>query len=127
MKFIKKIPFVLLSLLVFIIGILALTLLNFVDVFSNNITNVLIYILFFALLFLNNWNYAKKSKKKGFVIGSLGGLSVTLVLLILKLIYHIEFAWSNLIYLLFIFGTSITGGIIGANMKKNSNIMNCTP
>ena len=50
MKYINKIPFVLQSLLYLMIGVLIFTFLNFVDIFSNNVANAMIYVLFFVLI-----------------------------------------------------------------------------
>ena len=121
MKYINKIPFVLQSLLYLMIGVLIFTFLNFVDIFSNNVANTMIYVLFFILIFFNNSKMSKKSKKKGLIVGATNATILVAILLVLKFIFKVEFTWSNLIYALFIYLTSIVGGIIGANTKKSSN------
>ena len=121
MKYINKIPFVLQSLLYLMIGVLIFTFLNFVDIFSNNVANTMIYVLFFILIFFNNLKMSKKSKKKGLIVGATNATILVAILLVLKFIFKVEFTWSNLIYALFIYLTSIVGGIIGANTKKSSN------
>ena len=69
MKYIEKIPYVLRSVLIFALGVILLTLFNFIDFFGNTLTNILIYILFFILLTLNCIKLAKKSKNKGLIVG----------------------------------------------------------
>ena len=121
MKIINKIPFTLQSLIYLILGVMLFTFLNFVDVFSNNIANTMIYVLFFILIFFNNLKMAKKSKKKGLLVGVTNASILVAILLALKIILKVKFTWPNLLYALFIYLTSIVGGIIGANTKKSSN------
>lgn len=121
MRYINKIPLALLSLVYLMIGVISFTFLNFIDVLSNNVANIMIYILFFMLIFINNLKLAKASKKKGYITGITNASIIAILLLILKLIFKVKFTWFNLIYALLIYIISIVGGIVGANMKKSSN------
>lgn len=121
MKYINKIPLALICMFSLLIGVTFFTFLNFFDILSNRITDIMIYILFFSLIFLYNFKIVKKSKKKGLIIGIVNSSIIMTILTLLKIIFKISFKWLNLLYGLSIFFTSIVGGIIGANTKKSSN------
>ena len=91
MKYIEKIPYVLRSVLIFALGVILLTLFNFIDFFGNTLTNILIYILFFILLTLNCIKLAKKSKNKGLIVGIKVSSLVLGIWIIFKLILKINF------------------------------------
>ena len=90
MKYIEKIPYVLRSVLIFALGVILLTLFNFIDFFGNTLTNILIYILFFILLTLNCIKLAKKSKNKGLIVGIKASSLVLGIWIIFKLILKIN-------------------------------------
>lgn len=122
MKYIEKIPYVLRSVLIFALGVILLTLFNFIDFFGNTLTNILIYILFFILLTLNCIKLAKKSKNKGLIVGIKVSSLVLGIWIIFKLILKISFNSFSFAFIILTLLTSIIGGIMGANMKKSSNV-----
>lgn len=122
MKYIEKIPYVLRSVLIFALGVILLTLFNFIDFFDNTLTNILIYILFFILLTLNCIKLAKKSKNKGLIVGIKVSSLVLGIWITFKLILKINFNSFSFVFIILTILTSIIGGIMGANMKKSSNV-----
>jgi len=121
MKKIKKFNFSYLSLGILLLVILIISLLNFIDVFSSNVSNVLIYIMFYITLIFNSFKFALKSKSKGIITGIKISSIITVIIIFLRLILKFKFSWWTFIYILLIYLFSIVSAIYGANKKTSKN------
>ena len=120
MKNSKNFNFLYLSIGILLISILLISLLNYIDLFSSKLSNILIYVIFFSLLSLNSYKIALKSKNKGIIIGAKIASLITFLIIIIKLILKIKFNLASLIYIFLIYLFSIIPAIYGVN-KKGSN------
>ena len=121
MKKIKNFNFLYLSLSVLVLLIILFCLFNFIDFFSSNLTNVLIYFTSSIILALNSYKFAIKSKNKGIIVGIKIASILAIFIIILKLILKIKFTWWTLIIISAIYLITIFSSIYGAN-KKSSNV-----
>ena len=87
MKKIKNFNFLYLSLGILLILIIILSLFNFIDFFSSNLTNTLIYILSSLVLALNCYKIAVKSRNKGIIVGLKIASILTTIIVIFKVIF----------------------------------------
>ena len=120
MKKLKNQEFTYYSIIILLGSILLISLLNFTDILGLQLSNALIYIIFFILLILNSFKISLKSNNKGIITGLKIASIVTLLIIILKLILGLKFSLISLIYIVLIYISSIISSIYGKN-KKSSN------
>ncbi len=121
MKKFKDFNFLYLSLGILILSTIFISLFNFINLFSDKLSNALIYIIFFILLILNNYKIALKSKDKGIISGIKIATIVTIIIIIFRLILGFKFSLSTIIYLVLIYIFSCIPAIYGANKKSSSS------
>ena len=81
----------------------------------SNIILGMVLILFFLL----GYNNGKKSKNKGYLAGLKIGSIFILLLLFINLIFYRNFKLTLLFYYILLIMSSILGGMIGINRKKD--------
>ncbi len=121
MKKIKKLNFTYLSIIILLGSIFFISFFNFVDFIGEKTSNILIYTIFFILIILNNLKISLKSKNKGITTGIKIASIISISIILLKLIFKIEFNLYTLIYIILIYSFSIIPSIYGAS-KKSSNV-----
>ena len=123
MKKLKEFNFSYLSIGILSCSVLIITLLNFLDILSVKVSNILIFIIFFILLILNSFKIALKSKDKGIITGTKIASIITIIIVTLKLLFKIKFNFYTAIYILLIYLLSIIPSIYASN-KKGANLKN---
>ena len=105
-----------------IIGLFILTILNYFDIISYNLFNIMKIILLCLSIILGGIKIGEKSKQKGWMEGIKLGLIISIILLIFNyLIFRVDFNFKQLFYFVIIFGSSILGSILGINIKKKNS------
>ncbi len=102
-----------------VIGIIFLTVLDYLGLFNSNILKVFKIILILSSTFVSSYLLGKNSKNKGYLEGlKLGGLFI-LILFIINMIIG-KFKLYILLYYSIILITSIFGSTVGINLKRNN-------
>ena len=115
--YLKDILYVIASLL---IGMFILTFFNYFNIISDKIMNILKMILTLGTFVFSGFYISKRSKKRGFLEGIKIGIIMCLLFLIITVLsFNESFEWRNIIYYLILIVSSMTGGIIGKQSRKN--------
>lgn len=114
LKYIKHLLYIIIPI---IIGIIILTVFNYLGIFNNGVIRVLEIILILVSVFISSYLLGKRSKSKGYLEGLKLGVLFILILFIINIIIS-KFKLSVLIYYFIILITSILGSMIGINFKK---------
>ena len=115
--YLKDILYVIASLL---IGMFILTFFNYFNIISDKIMNILKMILTLGTFVFSGFYISKRSKKRGFLEGIKIGIIMCLLFLIITVLsFNESFEWRNIIYYFILIVSSMTGGIIGKQSRKN--------
>ena len=122
MLFLKKLGKSFLVSLIILLGLtLIITIFNYIGLLSLNIVNIFSYITPFIALFIGGVLMGKESVNKGWLEGIKFGLICTIIFIIFNyLAFDSFFNISNIILYIITLIASVLGGMIGINLKKNS-------
>lgn len=105
--------------LTILIGMFLFTILNYFNIISDNILNIIKLILIIGVLIFSGFYLSKRSKKRGIIEGLKIGSIISIFMLLFSLLgLDTSFKWQNLIYYLILIVSSMTGGIIGKQGKS---------
>lgn len=114
--YLKDLMYTLLSIL---IGMFVFTILNYFNIISDNILNVIKLIFIIGNFIFSGFYLARRSKKRGIIVGLKIGSIISLFMLLITLLgLNSIFKWQNLIYYLILVISSMIGGILGKQTKK---------
>jgi len=103
--------------LVFLIGMLLLTILSYFDIIGAGTLSILEIILTLSVMIIGGFLTGKKSKSKGWLEGIKMGLIYIFIIFILGFILTKGFSFKSLFYYLILIISSMLGGMIGI-LKK---------
>ena len=93
------------------------TVLNYFNIFSFKLVNILSYIIPFVAYFIGGYMLGKKSQSKGFLEGlKLGSICLT-ILMTINIILFRTFNISTLISYIVVLAACMLGSILGINKK----------
>lgn len=104
-----------------LLSLLLITTLNYFNIISSTVYNILKIIVLLLNLFISNFILGKKAISKGYLEGLKLSIITILLLLIFSFILNLPLQPKIIIYYLIIIGTSVLGSMIGINKKKDSN------
>ncbi len=120
MNIIKKYTFCFLYMILSLtIILLLLTTLYHFDIISSNIYHLLKLIMFLGILLLTGISLGKKATNRGYLEGIKLGTFTIVLFTLLTLLTSQDLKLKLLLYDLIILITSILGGMIGINKKKD--------
>lgn len=103
-----------------LIGLFIFTFLNYFNIISDKIMNILKIILPVLSLGFGGWYLSKNSNKRGIIEGIKIGLLISIFMLLIALLgLNDKFEWKNLIYYLILIVSSMSGGIIAKQKKAD--------
>ena len=118
MKSLKKIiKSIIITLIIFFSLTLIITILNYFNILSMKLVNILSYIVPFISYFTGGYLLGKKSQSKGFLEGLKLGIVYILILLLINILLFKEFNASTLISYIIVLTSCIFGSILGINKK----------
>ena len=100
----------------FVVLLLLSTLLCYLNILKGNILVIINLLIPLLSIFIGAYDFCKKH---GWLDGIIYGSIFIIILLIINLLFYSNFKFKNLIYYLILLITSILGGIVGINKKKN--------
>lgn len=100
----------------FIILLLFSTLLCYLNILKGNVLVIINLLTPLLSIFIGSFDFCKKH---GWLDGIIYGSIFIMLLLIINILFFSNFKFKNLIYYLILLITSILGGIVGINKKKN--------
>ena len=102
-----------------IIGVIILTIFNYLGLFDSNIIKVFKIILILFSTFVSSYLLGRNSRNKGYLEGlKLGGLFILILFIINMMIGN--FKLYILLYYFIILITSVFGSMVGINLKRNN-------
>jgi len=102
-----------------LIGTFLFTLLNYFNIISDNLLNIINLILIIGTFIFSGFYISKRSKGRGILEGlKIGSIISIFLLLVTLLALNTPFDWKNLIYYLILIISSMTGGIIAKQGKE---------
>lgn len=114
--YLKDLMYVFASIL---IGIFLFTVLNYFNIISDNVLNILNMIFIIGTFIFSGFYLSKRSKGRGILEGlKIGSIISIFFLLVTLLAFDNPFKWQNLIYYLILIISSMTGGIIAKQGKE---------
>lgn len=117
MKYIINIGKSILSIcLCFTLLSLILTSFNYFNILNNQVITIIKIIIPFSSMAIGGFLIGKLSEKNGWIQGLLLGISISIIIFILNLIFK-DFEFKNFIYYIILIISSIFGSIIGINKK----------
>ena len=120
MRYLKNLGRTLLYMLVIVLVFtLIVTLLSYFNIFGDNITKIMKFIIPTISTFIGGIMMGKRTNKKGIIEGARLSFIIITILMLLSVILS-SFKRQSLIYYLIIMVTTIFGSLIGVN-KKNTN------
>ena len=114
--YLKDIMYVFISI---IVGMFLFTVLNYFNIISDSFLNILKMILIIGTFIFGGFYLSKRSNGRGILEGlKIGSIISIFFLLVTLLAFSSPFKWKNLIYYLILIFSSMTGGIIAKQGKK---------
>ncbi len=102
-----------------LIGMFILAFFNYFNIISDKVMNVLKMILILGIFIFGGFYLSKRSKKRGFLEGIKIGLIVCIFFLLITLLgFNSSFEFRSIIYYLILIVASMTGGIIGKQVRS---------
>lgn len=113
---------VLCTLGIFVIGIFLSSILYYFNITSDKLNNILLYLISIVGFFTGSLIFSKEAKYKGIINGLIYFISLFIIMIILSLlVFKVSFKLSNAVYYLITLAFSVLGGIIGKNIKEESD------
>ena len=100
-------------------GTFLITVLNYFNIFTSNLTNIIKLIIVIVSMFIGAFLLEKKSLKKGYIEGIKYSIVFIVLLVIINLLFVKEFNVKSIIYFLIIIISSTFGSMLGINKKRN--------
>ncbi len=100
-------------------GTFLITVLNYFNIFTSNLTNIIKLIIVIVSMFIGAFLLGKKSLKKGYFEGIKYGTLFTILLIIINLLFIKDFKLTSIVYFLIIIISSTFGSMLGINKKRN--------
>ena len=100
-------------------GTFLITVLNYFNIFTSNLTNIIKLIIVIVSMFIGAFLLGKKSLKKGYIEGIKYSIVFIVLLVIINLLFVKEFNVKSIIYFLIIIISSTFGSMLGINKKRN--------
>ena len=116
-KIINYLKSISLFLILFLIYLLVISLVYYLEVFSYNVVSIINYIVILLLFFVLGFKTSSLEKSKGYLNGFIISLSICFVFSLITLFIS-KYSFGTLVYYLSLILSSITGGIIG--VTKNT-------
>lgn len=115
--YLKDIGYVLGTIL---IGLFIFTFLNYFNIISDKVMNILKIILPVIALGFGGFYLSRNSSKRGIIEGIKMGLLISIFILLISLLgFNDKFELKNLIYYLILVVSSMSGGIIAKQKKED--------
>lgn len=109
------------SVSIILVGGLVSTVLYYFDITSTKVNNIFLYATAILSLFVGSLKLAKELNRKGFITGFLYFLFWFIIMLFLSLVvFKASFTLKSLIYYVVILLFSMLGGVLGKNMKEET-------
>ena len=106
----------------FLILNILITIFNYFELFNSNIIKILKIITIIISIVISGIYLGINSNKKGYLEGlKLGGIIITIFLVITLILKPIEFTTFTIFYYLIILGLSVLSSMIGINKKKTNH------
>lgn len=100
-------------------GTFLITVLNYFNIFTSNLTNIIKLIIVIVSMFIGAFLLGKRSLKKGYIEGIKYSIVFIVLLVIINLLFVKEFNVKSIIYFLIIIISSTFGSMLGINNKRN--------
>lgn len=100
-------------------GTFLITVLNYFNIFTSNLTNIIKLIIVIVSMFIGAFLLGKRSLKKGYIEGIKYSIVFIVLLVIINLLFVKEFNVKSIIYFLIIIISSTFGSMLGINKKRN--------
>jgi len=123
MNYLKKIGKCLLyTFSTILIGILIITILNYVNLFSINLVSISKIFILVLAIFIGSFILGIKSERKGYLEGIRYGIIISMILAILNLIIYHDFELKDLILYIIIITCSCLGSMVGMSKHKDESL-----
>ena len=123
MNYLKKIGKCLLyTFSTILIGILIITILNYVNLFSINLVSISKIFILVLAIFIGSFILGIKSERKGYLEGIKYGIIISMILAILNLIIYHDFELKDLILYIIIITCSCLGSMVGMSKHKDESL-----
>ena len=107
--------------LIVVLGLIPISILYYYNVIDDNITNILLWIIFGIAIFIGSYKISTNMKYKGIINGLIYFVILMLLISIASIFIKVRFNYKIMIYYLVLAIFSIMGGIIGKNLKTDDN------
>ena len=101
-------------------GTFLITVLNYFNIFTSNLTNIIKLIIVIVSMFIGAFLLGKKSLKKGYIEGIKYSIVFIVLLVIINLLFVKEFNVKSIIYFLIIIISSTFGSMLGIKNKSQN-------
>lgn len=115
-KIINYLKSISLFLILFIIYILLISLIYYLELINDKTLNIINYIIILVLFFILGFKTSIYERSKGYLNGFIVSIILCFIFSIITLIFS-KYTFSTLVYYLSLILSSITGGIIGIQKK----------
>ena len=105
-----------------LIGILIITILNYLNVFSIKLVNIAKIVVLILGIFIGSFRLGVISNKKGYLEGIKYGFFIDLVLIILNVMIYRDFEFKDLILYIIIIVCSSLGSMVGITKHKDESL-----
>ena len=99
--------------------LIIISLITYYELLSYNVLSIIHYIFFLLLFFLLGLRISNLERNKGYLNGFLISLILIIIFSIITLIID-KYTFSKLVYFLTLIATSVTGGILGVQIKNHN-------
>lgn len=106
--------------IVFILYLLLITLLSYFNVLGYKTISIMSYIFSIMFFLLSGFKTARKTSKRGYLSGLFMGLILVILMMLLSLILGSGIKIKALIYYGTLILSSVIGGMVGINAKKQA-------
>lgn len=101
-------------------GTFLITVLNYFNIFTSNLTNIVKLIIVIVSMFIGAFLLGKKTLKKGYIEGIKYSIIFIVLLVIINLLFVKEFNVKSIIYFLIIIISSTFGSMLGIKNKSQN-------
>jgi putative membrane protein (TIGR04086 family) len=105
-----------------LIGILIITILNYLNLFGIKLVSISKIFVLVLAIFIGSFRLGIKSAKKGYLEGIKYGIIVSIILAILNLIIYHDFELKDLLLYLIIIICSCLGSMVGMTKHKDESL-----
>ena len=102
----------------FLIGSLIITILNYFNIFSNNIISILKIVIPIVSIGISGFVMGSHSKERGYLSGIKIGATVIIIFVIISFLFD-KFEIRSILYYVILILSAILSSMFGINIKKN--------